>query len=346
MAQHLFVRYLLTFFLGAFVYLVFYFLIMHLVRRLNWSFLGIFDFNREIFILGGLLLYFLGVTYYFWTLPFRYLQELATASVQFLNQPDTEIVLSDELKTFESILNYMRLESVHHAEEARQAEQRKNDLLIYLAHDLKTPMTSIIGYLTLVLEEPDLPAAQRAHYTKVALDKSLRLEDLINEFFEITRFNLSTLVLEKQKLNLTRLLEQTAFEFRPDLVQKNLVLNLHLTPDVFLHADPDKLQRAIDNLLRNALSYSYPDHAITLSLVCEAHNAVITIVNSSPTIAPEKLDRLFEQFFRADPARSSESGHAGLGLAITKEIITAHGGDIRAMSADEQTQFVVRLPLS
>lgn len=232
---------------------------------------------------------------------------------------------------------------------ARDAEQRKNDLVVYLAHDLKTPIASITGYLTLLHDEPDIPAAQVSRYLDVTLKNALRLDDLIDEFFEITRFNLSHITLNYSKINLTLLLEQLCFEFQPMLSEKGLSCQLELPPGLEAECDADKIERVFENLLRNAVSYSFPDCRISIygkvEQVLERDFAVLRFVNHGNTIPKEKLSRIFEQFYRLDSSRSTRTGGAGLGLAIARQIIGLHGGDIRAESEDDTIVFTVRLPL-
>lgn len=166
----------------------------------------------------------------------------------------------------ENELNLVREQALSSARAAREAEQRKNDLIVYLAHDLKTPLTSVIGYLTLLRDEPQISPGLRAKYTGIALDKAERLEDLINEFFDITRFNLSHLTLDAQTIHLTRMVEQIVYEFHPIFAQKGLDCRTDIAPDVYLIGDSAKLERVFDNLLRNAVNYSYPDTAVTVTL--------------------------------------------------------------------------------
>ena len=273
-----------------------------------------------------------------------YLDKLTEAS-QGLLAPETEqIALPPEMKEFELQLNQLKQTARINEENAREAEQRKNDLVVYLAHDLKTPLTSVIGYLTLMQDEPQLSTELRSKYTGIALRKAERLEELINEFFEITRFNLTHIELSLQTINLTRLLEQTASEFAPLLSQKDLTLDLKLQKDVKLTCDPDKMERVFDNLFRNAISYSYPSKPIAVSLTQTDDTVTVQIDNCGRTRPPEKLSHIFEQFFRADPARSTEAGGTGIGLAVAKEITQLHGGKISAESADEHITFTVTLP--
>ena len=207
-------------------------------------------------------------------------------------------------------------------------------------------MTSIIGYLTLLRDEPQISPEMRAKYTGIALEKAERLEDLINEFFDITRFNLTGLTLNEEVVNLTRMLEQTIYEFHPILAEKALTWSTQLAPDVQIVCDPDKLQRLFDNLLRNAVNYSYRERNIVVSLVQNGEQAEIQVKNYGKAIPSEKLEQIFEQFFRLDSSRDSSTGGAGLGLAIAKEIVELHGGTIAAESADEAVTFTVTLPLS
>ena len=168
-----------------------------------------------VLIAGTLLVGMLGVVWLVLRRGTRYLDQLAQAAASLASPDEDPIELGDELQEVQAELNLARERSLRNAMLAREAEQRKNDLVVYLAHDLKTPLTSVIGYLTLLRDEPDLPPAQRARYTGVALDKAERLESLINEFFDITRFSLTSLALEKERVSLTRMLEQTASEFEP-----------------------------------------------------------------------------------------------------------------------------------
>ena len=227
---------------------------------------------------------------------------------------------------------------------AREAEQRKNDLIVYLAHDLKTPLTSVIGYLTLLRDEPQISPEMRARYTGIALDKAERLEDLINEFFDITRFNLSHIELDRRPTDLTRMVEQVVSEFGPMLAEQRLTCRTDLPPRLEYSCDPDKMARVFDNLLRNACHYSTPGTEVQISGAETGASIVLSFHNEGRTIPPEKLERIFEQFFRLDSSRATRTGGAGLGLAIAKEIVELHGGTISARSWDNQVEFQVTLP--
>ena len=247
------------------------------------------------------------------------------------------------MKSVEDQLNLAREEALHAQRTAREAEQRKNDLVVYLAHDLKTPLTSVIGYLTLLRDEPQISPELRARYTGIALDKAERLEDLINEFFDITRFNLSYLELEKQTVDLSRMLQQVVSEFEPMLAEEQLTCTLDLPARMNYPCDPDKLARVFDNLLRNACHYSTPGTEVQISGAETDTSIVLTFHNEGRTIPPEKLERIFDQFFRLDSSRATRTGGAGLGLAIAKEIVELHGGTISARSWDNQVEFQVTL---
>ena len=284
------------------------------------------------------------ISYYFIARPNQQLQALVEASGQ-LSQPTEEpIRLPPAMKSVEDQLNLAREEALHAQRTAREAEQRKNDLVVYLAHDLKTPLTSVIGYLTLLRDEPQISPELRARYTGIALEKAERLEDLINEFFDITRFNLSHLELEKQTVDLSRMLQQVVSEFEPMLAEEQLTCALDLPARMDYPCDPDKLARVFDNLLRNACHYSTPGTEVQISGAETDTSIVLTFHNEGRTIPPEKLERIFDQFFRLDSSRATRTGGAGLGLAIAKEIVELHGGTISARSWDNQVEFQVTLP--
>lgn len=299
-----------------------------------------------LFVVGGIILAgWAVITYFFMARPLKYIDEVVSAAERLATPDDREIILSSALYEVQNELNYVRTRALNDAAMAREAEKRKNDLIIYLAHDLKTPLTSVIGYLTLLRDEPQISPETRARYTGIALDKAERLEQLINEFFDITRFSLATLTLEPERINLSFMLEQTVSEFYPVLAEKGLSWKTDIMPDVELLCDPDKLERVFDNLVRNAVNYSYPDSEIELSMTADEKNVTISFKNRGKAIPPEKLDKIFEQFFRLDSARSTGTGGAGLGLAIAKEIAALHGGSISAQSGSECTVFTLVLPI-
>ena len=285
------------------------------------------------------------ISYFFISRPYQQLQTLIDAADQLSRPGQDPIVLPDSMKSVEDRLNLAREEALRAQQAAHEAEQRKNDLVVYLAHDLKTPLTSVIGYLTLLRDEPRLSPELRARYTCIALDKAERLEDLINEFFDITRFNLSHLELEKQPVDLSYMLQQVVSEFGPMLAEQQLTCRLDLPRQLEYACDPDKLARVFDNLLRNACHYSTPGSVVQISGGVEGASIVLSFINSGRTIPPEKLSRIFDQFFRLDSSRATRTGGAGLGLAIAKEIVELHGGAITAQSGDGLVTFRVTLPL-
>lgn len=261
--------------------------------------------------------------------------------------PDSKAEIPDlpaDLKNVEISLKDIQHSIYRNEQAAREAEQRKNDLVVYLAHDLKTPLTSVIGYLSLLEEAPELPLEQRAKYTQTALGKAYRLEELINEFFDITRFNLQSIELEHGRIYLSRMLRQIADEFYPVLEEKKLTSELNIAPDLVVFGDADKLERVFDNLLRNAVSYSYENTCIWISAEKTGGGVRIAFRNAGDQIPEQKLSRVFEKFFRLDSARGSGTGGAGLGLAIAKQIVELHGGTVTAFSSRAYTEFTVVLP--
>lgn len=261
-----------------------------------------------------------------------------------IQENSEDISLSPELSATEKKMNTIKHTLEKRKLDTQLAEQRKSDLVMYLAHDLKTPLASVLGYLNLLRDEGEISEELRQKYLSISLDKAERLEDLINEFFEIARFNFSDIVLQYSRINLTRLLEQLVYEFRPMLGEKNLGCNLEVLQDMMIRCDADKMQRVFDNLLRNAVLYSYEDTDIEITAKEQGDDVTVQFVNQGDTIPAEKLERIFEQFYRLDAARSTATGGAGLGLAIAKEIVEAHGGTITAQSGNDEVIFTVNIP--
>ena len=262
----------------------------------------------------------------------------------FLSDSENIASFSKSYSEVELKLKDIQLEIIESKHLASQLESKKNDLVMYLAHDLKTPLTSVIGYLTLLEECPELSQSQRAKFTGIALDKAYRLEQLITEFFEITRFNMSTVQLQKNRIDLNMMMEQIADEFYPMLSEKGLRIDIDMPEKILMYADSDKLARVIDNLLKNAVNYSYENSSIIVGSRIRNGRVIIKFRNQCDEIPKEKLDIIFDKFFRMDSSRSSQTGGSGLGLAIAKQIVELHGGTIKASSNTDYTDFTVILP--
>ena len=313
----------------------------------------------------------------------RLMSEVAEAVSDIYRDREAAVQLPRELKEMENQLNQIRIEAEADRQQAHETNQRKDDMLMYMAHDLKTPLTSVIGYLTLLNDEPDIPEATRRRYMGVVLKKALRLEELINGFFEITRFNFSHMVLEKSYVNMTMMVNQILYEFQPIFDEKRLHFIFEARKDIFVYCDVEKMERVFDNLFKNVANYSYSDTEIRVCLSeripegpvqkpVERQDTVpekakdmqsgtgegktgddrekrrsggmrLVVENHGRTIPREKLEHLFEQFFRLDSSRDSHTGGSGLGLAVVKEIVQLHGGTVTCESENEIIRFIVEL---
>ena len=313
-------------------------------RALNVYSMYIRNYMSLFFIVLSLILFAIILRFYLNEFS-KYFKEINRGIDALIEENIGDIVLSSELTVTEKKINHIKHTLEQRKLATELAEQRKNDLVVYLAHDLKTPLTSVIGYLTLLRDENQISEELREKYLSISLEKAEYLEDLINEFFEITRFNLSNITLEYSMVNLTRMLEQLTYEFKPMFLEKNLKCELEIVPDTMIKCDVNKMQRVFDNLLRNAVNYSFADSTIRIVSTQNEGNLNIKFTNFGNTIPQEKLERIFEQFYRLDTARSSRSGGAGLGLAIAKEIVELHGGSITAKSENDIIEFEVTIPL-
>ena len=304
----------------------------------------IFMDHKTVFLVIGFIILFLIFYNLLVKRMLHYLSSVEAAIDAIQREDDEQIVLVPELKPLEDKLMALRATLKRKEMETAISEQKKNDLVVYLAHDLKTPLTSIIAYLTMLDQRKSMPDDDRDKYIHVTFEKASRLRELINEFFEITKFNLQDIVLEKEQLNLSFLLEQLADESYGVLKDKYLTCSVKTDDDLMVMGDPDKLARVFDNLLRNAIAYSYTDTEIEIEARAKGTDIVITFKNQGHEIPEQNLKLIFEKFYRVDNARSSQTGGSGLGLSIAKRIVELHGGIIEATSDWERTTFTVVLP--
>ena len=300
--------------------------------------------NKDFFLVIGFLCLFSLFFYAALSKMVKYLNQVETGIDNIVLDSADSIHMITELKPIETRLNEIKQILKKQEQEVIEGEKKKNDLIVFLAHDLKTPLTSIVAYLTMLDSYQDMPEEERQRYTHIALEKSIRLGELISEFFEITKFNLQDIVLEPVELNLSMLLEQLADELYGVLREKNLTCEVGAAEDMVVYGDADKLARVFDNILRNAVSYCYPNTKIRIQAEMTEEGNRIVFSNRGKQIPKEQLGTIFEKFYRLDEARHSTTGGAGLGLAIAKEIVELHGGTIWAESDDEETRFIVMLP--
>lgn len=231
-------------------------------------------------------------------------------------------------------------------EEERRAEQTKNELITSVSHDLRTPLTSVLGYLGLIEQDRYRDEVELRHYVQIAYDKSQRLNVLINDLFEYTRMRHDAVPLKQIDFHLGEMLGQLLTQYRMMLEQAGLQGELHLPRSPLqIHADPDKLVRVFENLLANAMTYGQSGKKIDVYLRKVAGDAVVEIVNYGEPIPSLDLPNIFDRFYRVDKSRTEHAGGSGLGLAIAKSIVERHGGSIAAFSDLSRTSFVVRLPL-
>ena len=246
----------------------------------------------------------------------RWLDQIGAAVRQVMAETGEPVSLPRELHPLEEDLRTLQHTLEDREVQTREAKQRRQDLVAFLAHDLKTPLTSVLGYLNLLHDEPALPEEQRRKYTDIALDKA------------------------------NRLLEQLTDEFYPAFSEKSLTCRTDITPRLVVWGDPDKLVRVFENVLRNAVSYSTPGGTVELEARALGDEAEVAIRNQGLEIPEQELTNIFQKFYRLDQARSTRTGGAGLGLAIAREIIERHGGTIRAENDGRRTTFHIRLPLA
>ncbi|MGX6962722.1 sensor histidine kinase [Vagococcus xieshaowenii] len=255
--------------------------------------------------------------------------------------------LNGDLGRIINNVNQLVNNTVTAMEEERRIEQSKDELITNISHDIRTPLTSIIGYLGLIEEGRYKSNEELLHYTHTAFKKSKQMKNLVDDLFEYTKVRQTNTKLNLIQFDLYQLLEQLAVDFELEAANKNMTLDVICHPIPFMmKGDTEKLVRVFDNLITNALKYGSDGNAIILSAEKTEEHALITIKNNGENIPEDAIESIFERFYRVDPSRSQETGGTGLGLAIAHSIISLHHGEISVKSENGWTSFVIRLPLT
>ncbi|MBB6623314.1 sensor histidine kinase [Clostridium gasigenes] len=226
------------------------------------------------------------------------------------------------------------------------AQKTKNDLITNVSHDLRTPLTSIIGYLELIDKDQYKDEVALRYYVNIAYEKSKGLNLLINDLFEVTKMQNSTINLDKTDINLVELLGQVVVCFEYQFKSANMQSRIRFSKDkLIVNADAGKLVRAFENLISNAIKYGKDGYYVDVTTKIEENMAVVQVINYGQSISIIDLPYIFDRLYRVEKSRNSNIGGSGLGLAITKNIIELHQGTIAVYSDEKRTIFEVRLPV-
>lgn len=300
-------------------------------------------------ILGSFLFFIFYMVIFNWR-RYRYFGELSH-TVEHISQGNFEVVIpvkqQNEVRYLAEDINLLVAELKRSLDEERRAEQTKNELVTNVSHDLRTPLTSILGYLGLIEQDRYRDEVELRQYVQIAYAKAERLNLLINDLFEYTRMRHDVIPLKKTNFNLVEMMNQLVVHYRLELqeagMEGSLITREH---ELTLYGDPDKLVRVFENLLVNAITYGRDGRKLDIYLNRQEQSAVIQVVNYGEPIPAADLPHIFDRFYRVDKSRTENSGGTGLGLAIAKGLVEKHGGTLTAASNGASTRFEVRLPLS
>lgn len=306
-------------------------------------------FRAGILLVVGILVFMLSF-YYLIRRYMKYVRIIANGMEDIAQGNfDTEIPVKtmDEFGQIARYLNLMQENIKEIMERERLAEHTKNDLISSVAHDLRTPLTSILGYLGWVREQPDLDEEIRRKYLDIAYRKAEYLEKMTNELFGFVKLEHREMSLNMGTLDLRQLLEQLLDECYPSFEKYNLTPQFACREkSVVMEGDGSLLARLFDNLLNNAIKYGKDGKMIHVELEEKNHYAIVRVVNFGFVIPEKEVGNLFRKFYRVEQSRSQDTGGTGLGLAIVEQIVQLHGGTITVRSDLQGTVFEVTLPLS
>jgi two-component system sensor histidine kinase VanS len=299
-----------------------------------------------LYLILGILLF--SVTFMILQEPYiRYISRISEA-VQNISEGNLNTVIDvigdDEFSSMAANLNHMAADIKKLMEKERESERTKNELITNVAHDLRTPLTSIIGYLELLAGNQQVPADMQHKYIEIAYGKSRRLQKLIEDLFGFTKLNCGKIAMHVGQIDIVKLLGQLVEEAYPNFVEKGLSYDLQSNvPAKIINADGNLLARLFDNLIGNAIKYGADGKRVLVKIHAEGETVTVSVTNYGYVIPADELPLIFNKFYRVEQSRSSSTGGTGLGLAIAKEIVDMHGGTISVASNLNGTVFTVKL---
>ena len=316
------------------------------------------NLNSDIFLNGKNLLIpillILDAIFLYWRLIRRYRQmqlRHIISELHYIADGNYEhripFELRGDLNRVVSSINGLVDSTVTAIEEERRIEQSKDELITNVSHDIRTPLTSIIGYLGLIEDRQYHSEEDLLKYTHTAYVKAKQMKSLVDDLFEYTKVRQPSVPLHAITFDMVQLVEQLAADFELEASKKGIeVLTSSHSEHIVMQGDTEKLVRVFNNLLVNALKYGKGATQIIMSVEKVGTEVIITVKNNGKMIPKKSLDSLFDRFYRVEESRSQETGGTGLGLAIAQSIVALHGGYIYAKSSPDWTSFTIHLPLT
>lgn len=254
-------------------------------------------------------------------------------------------VNNDMQKVIDSI-NSLVDSTVGAINEEKAIEQSKDELITNVSHDIRTPLTSIIGYLGLLKNGAVTSQEDMLKYINIAYDKAEQMKSLANDLFEYTTLKSTKTKLNVTPINIKGMMEQVAAGFELEAEKKGIAFSVKARPDdLIVNADVEKLVRVYNNLISNALKYAAGASRINLVANLINHEQVeLRVENNGEPIPKDKLKKIFDRFYRVESSRNTKTGGTGLGLSIVQGGVELHGGTIRCESNKDWTSFIILLP--
>lgn len=353
---------IINFFLSgvqAFIATMFIFILgfamLHILSKdLYVSFANSYNNRREVMMACTLAIFFLFICFMFLLFIRKmnkitdYIEEISK-TLNLVSTGNMDVAISikrkDELGMLASDVNRMAYNLNELIKKEREWESQKNNLITNLSHDLRTPLTSILGFLELI-EKGTNNDEKLKHYCNISLEKAKKLKGSIDQLFEFTKINNAELKLNKTEIGIEALIEQVTMGFIPSFEDNNMEYRIKCkSKGLKIYADPILLVRAFENIINNSIKYASEGRYLDIIIEKENDKAIVKFVNYGEQINQEDLTNLFNRFYRIEKSCNKREG-TGLGLAIVKRIIELHSGEINVTSSNEDTQFQLKLPIN
>ncbi|WP_125588443.1 sensor histidine kinase [Companilactobacillus jidongensis] len=255
--------------------------------------------------------------------------------------------VNKRLQSIVDSVNLLVSNTNKHISEQKKSEDSKDELIANVSHDLRTPLTSVIGYLGLIEGQNFEDIGQILKYSHIAYNKSLEMQNLVNSLFEYANVEQATSKLSSSTFDMTQMLDQLSADFELEANKRGMEIIVKSKPEkIMMNGDTEKLGRVFNNLITNAFKYGKGATHLWLEAEKTPEDVVVRVANNGQSIPQESLSHLFDRFYRVEDSRNKETGGTGLGLAIAQSMVKLHGGTISVTSDSARTAFIIHFPIS